>query len=78
VSDPSTPTPSEFLDDAEGADAVRAHGRAEGDADQGAGSSPELGDDVAQQSATGMSGGDADQHAGEQAPASEGRLPGGA
>jgi hypothetical protein len=74
VSDPSTPTPSDFLSDPEGVDARRSS--VDGD-DPVVGSSPELGDDVSQQSATGMSGGDADQHAGEQAPASEGRQPGG-
>jgi hypothetical protein len=74
VSSPSTPTPSDFVGDPEEDDAERP---SEGGVDQVAGSSPELGDDVSQQSATGMSGGDADQHAGEQAPASEGRQPGG-
>jgi len=38
----------------------------------------ELGDQISEQAATGLSSPDADQHAGEEAPASEGELPGGA
>ena len=37
---------------------------------------PELGDQVAEQAATGISSPDADEHAGQEAPASEGELPG--
>lgn len=37
---------------------------------------PELADQVAEQAATGISSPDADERAGQEAPASEGELPG--
>lgn len=72
----AVPDDPEELDDPLDTDADRQYESVESGGGHDAGDPLELGEDVAQQAATGLTGVDAQQHAGAEALASEGRLPG--